>query len=207
MEAQTTHHHPPPKPEAAPNQDAAPTEPSSPVTPDTNGQPYWECDRVDEHFFHNAPQRYVFERELETTPEKLWEIFEDPHSWTVFGGPGITNVEWTSPKPFGVGTQRTVTFVGGMQVFEYFSAWEPGKHMSFYFLGATQAVWWAFGEDYQITDLGNGRCLWRWTVAYDPRGVLRAIHPIARPGMALILGKNIADGLVRYVKKLNDSNR
>ena len=47
---------------------------------------------------------------------------------------GIDRVDWTSPRPFGVGTTRTVTFQGGgMEVYETFIAWDPGKHMAFTF--------------------------------------------------------------------------
>ena len=45
-----------------------------------------------------------------------------PESWP-YWAVGIKKVEWTSPKPFRVGTTRTVTFADGTEVYERFIAW------------------------------------------------------------------------------------
>lgn len=160
----------------------------------------FRCDEVGLDFFARAPNRHVFERTLDVSPEHLFEIFEDENSWPSWAK-GIARVDWTSPRPFGVGTTRTVSFVGGMQVFERFIAWEPGAHMAFHLIGATQRVWWAFGEDYRVEDLGAGRCKLRWTVAYEPRFVFGRLQKIAAPLMDVFLGRAIADGLVRYCRE------
>lgn len=168
-------------------------------TPKKPGTPVYECEPFDLDYFRHAPQRLVFERTLDAPAARVFEIFEDAASWPVWGGPGIQRVEWTSPRPFGVGTERTVFFIGGMEVYERFIAWEPARELAFCFVGATQRVWWSFGEHYLLTDLGS-RCRWRWTVAYDPRRVFKSVHGLARPLLRFELGR-IAEGLVRYVRE------
>ena len=157
-----------------------------------------ECRTFDVSFFDNAPEKFVFEREINTTPEGLFEVLEDENSWPIWGT-GIAKVDWTSPKPFQVGTTRTVTFHGGgMEVYEVFIAWEQNREMAFCLTGATQKVWWSFGEHYLVEDLGNGRCKLRWTVAYEPRFVFAKIHRFVKPMMKFWLGM-LADNLVKYV--------
>ena len=157
----------------------------------------FECRPIGREFYETAPQRFVFERELNTDPAGLFAILEDENSWPVWVS-GITKVEWTTPRPFEVGTQRTVTFPGGMQVFETFFLWDVPNEMAFHLHGATQKVWFAFGELYQVTDLGDGRSKLRWTVAYEPRYVFKVIHPLIKWLMRITLGSYM-DGLVKYV--------
>ena len=160
----------------------------------------FECKEFDLDYFKTAPVRLVYEREIPTSPEVLFAIFEDEHSWPRWV-PGISKVDWTSPRPFGLNTTRTVTFAGGgMEVYERFIGWEPGKHMAFCFTGTTQRVWASFGENYDVEDLGNNRSRLRWTVAYEPQFVFKTLHPLLGPlmkaGLGLILGI-----LSRYAKK------
>ena len=126
---------------------------------------------------------YQNEVQLSVSPETLFEIFEDPVSWTRWAI-GIGEVEWTSEKPFGVGTTRTVRFWGGMEVYETFMGWERGRTMAFFFTGITQDVWWRFSERYDV-EPASGGCTLRWTVGYTPRGVFKKIHFLVRPLMAL----------------------
>ena len=117
--------------------------------------PYYECERFDLDYYDRAPVRFVNEVELAATPARLFEIFAEDHAWTVWVK-GIAKVEWTSPKPFGVGTTRTVTFVDGTENYELFTAWEEGHEMAFCFVGISKDLWWRFGERYEVTDLGVG---------------------------------------------------
>ncbi len=169
------------------------------TNPHNRALPYFECHRTGLEFYESASQRYRYEIVLQCTPEKLFEIFDDPESWTVWA-PGIAKVEWTSPKPYGVGTTRTVTFVGGMEVYEEFIAWERGKEMAFIFQGITQDVWWSFGEHYRVEDMGSGRCKLTWTVAYEPRGTFKKIHALIRPVMWASLYSYMRN-LQKYVLK------
>ena len=160
----------------------------------------YKCVPFELDYFDSAPQRFVFEREINCSPDALFDIFEDEHSWPVWGT-GIAKVDWTSPKPYQVGTTRTVTFHGGgMEVYETFIAWERGEHMAFCFTGTTQEVWTSFGENYKVQDLGDGKCHLTWTVAYTPCSVFKMIHPLVKPVMSFWLGR-LASNLGKYVNR------
>jgi len=86
---------------------------------------------TDASFFDSAPVRFDNAIDVSVPAAVLWKILEDDHSWTVWAGV-IDRVEWTSAKPFGIGTTRTVTMAKGqMTGWEKFIAWEAGKRMGF----------------------------------------------------------------------------
>jgi ribosome-associated toxin RatA of RatAB toxin-antitoxin module len=163
----------------------------------------FECRHVEADDLQHLFQVYVNERVVNTTSDGLFAILDDEGSWPVWV-PGIERVDWTTERPFGVGTTRTVFFTGGMQIFETFTAWNHAERMAFCLTGASQRVWWAFGEDWQVSDLGDGRCHVRWLVGYEPRFVFRAIHFLVRPLMSLALSKML-DNLSSYVDEHGSS--
>ena len=181
-------------PEIVPMSTAAAT-----VNPVDASKPWFACRQAGLEHFDTATQRFRFVRELDVSPEHLFAIFEDEVSWTVWC-PGIDGVDWTSPRPFGVGTTRTVHLKGGLDVYERFIAWESGRRMAFVLDGASQEVWWTFGELYQVEALGGGRSRLAWTVAYEPRGVFAKIHFLVKPFMRLALGW-FMDRLQRYCRE------
>jgi hypothetical protein len=153
------------------------------------------CTAVTTDFFHTAPHVYRAEVEINATPDRIFEYFEDAHSWTLWADP-INKVEWTSPQPFGLGTTRTVYMQGDMVGWETFIAWERGKHMSFCFTEMSKPMNESFAEDYKVTDLGNGRCKVVWQMAMQPKGFSRFITPLIGPIMRRMLQKwlnNFAD--------------
>lgn len=164
--------------------------------------PFHPCRLVDASFYDDAPVRFVFDVDLEATPEQLFAIFEDASSWKKWTLGNIRGVEWTSPKPFGPGTTRTVTLPTGLLVFEDFIVWDAPRQMAFCFYGANQEVWKAFGERYAVQDLGEGRCHLTWTVAYEPAARFARVHPWIKPVMRLALGSYMW-GLKRYCGRLH----
>lgn len=164
-------------------------------------KPYFPCRTVGLDFIETAPQRYVNEVELDVTPERLFEILDDEHAWPLWAT-GLKRVDWTTPRPHGPGATRTVTFVGGgMEVYEYFFVWEPGKELAFYLTGASQEVWSAFAERYQVAPLPGGRCRLTWTLAYDPVGGFAKRHWLVRP----LLGRGLRDFLKRLARYCRDN--
>jgi len=127
------------------------------------------CRAVGLEFFDLAPHRFVAEEIVTATPAQIFDVFEDPESWTVWALP-IQKVEWTSPKPYGVGTTRTVSMIGGLAVVERFIAWERGTRMAFCVESSTSGTLESFAEDYHVTELGDGRCRVRWIVGLAPKG-------------------------------------
>ena len=145
---------------------------------------YFECTPVGLDFLEQTKNVFKAEEIVKASPEQIFEVFEDAHAWTVWAMP-IQKVEWTSPRPFGVGTTRTVSMIGGMDGYEEFIAWEPGKRMAFTFVGCSKDSTDKFLEDYRVTDLGDGSCRVEWHMAMETRGASRHMMFLTRPLMRL----------------------
>jgi uncharacterized protein YndB with AHSA1/START domain len=146
------------------------------------------CRTVDSNFLESAPLRFVNEVEINASPEQVFKVFEDGESWPKWFK-DIIKVEWTSPKPFGVGTTRTVT-LKTMTVYEQFIAWDPAKRFTFYFTATSVPLFHAFCEDYRLEPIGKGKTKFTYIVAYEPRLLLKLAGPIGR----WILGNSLRNG-------------
>ncbi len=116
--------------------------------------------------------------ELGWSPERVFAVFEDGESWPRWFR-GIQRVEWTSPKPWGVGTTRTVT-LETLTAYERFFCWEPGRRFSFHFAAASLPLFRSMAEDYLLEPLPGGRTRFQYTVAVDPGAALKLGAPLAR---------------------------
>jgi hypothetical protein len=145
---------------------------------------YFNCTKVSVEFLNQTKNVFVAREIIKATPEQIFEVFEDAHAWTVWALP-IQKVEWTSPKPYGVGTTRNVHMMGDMIGYEEFVEWERGKRMAFSFLGCSKDATSKFLEDYRVTDLGNGSCRVEWYMAMEVKGFSRHVMFLTRPIMRL----------------------
>lgn len=149
--------------------------------------------------FAAAPHRYTTTVDLDCTPDALFDVLADADAWPVWASP-IESVEWTSPLPPEAGTTRTVHMVGGIELTERFTAWEHGHHLQFVLTSLPRSGVDGFGEDYRVTDLGDGRCRLRWTMALVPTpGVASAVVGLTgwTTGFAM---RHLATRLQRYVR-------
>ncbi len=146
------------------------------------------CEPVDASFFETAPRRFEFRGELPVSAEQAFRALEDERSWPQWFD-GIRRVEWTSPRPFGVGTTRTVT-LGAATVYEHFFRWEPGRRFSFYFTAhdAPLPLFRALAEDYALEDLPNGRSRFVYRVAMTPALPARVLWPVLERSFARQFG-------------------
>ena len=141
-----------------------------------------ECRKVGLDFLDQTKNVFKAEEIVHATPEQIFEVFEDAHAWTVWAMP-IQNVEWTTPKPFGVGTTRTVSMMGGMVGYEEFIAWKRGERMAFTFVACSEESVDSFLEDYRVTDLGDGTCRAEWYMALETKGFSAKMMWLTRPMM------------------------
>ncbi len=151
------------------------------------------CEKVGVEFFDTAPTRYQATQEIAATPEQVFEVLLDADSWVRWAMP-ITAVEWTSGFPIEVGSTRTVHMRGGLVGYEEFIAYEHGVRMAFRFNEVSKDGIDAFAEDYQVTDIGGGRCRVEWTMALDtaregPAVVTKATGSIMTFMLGRMLGK------------------
>lgn len=113
--------------------------------------------QVSEEYLSTAKQASAVHR-FPFPPQMVWNALLDGPAWTEWLP--ITKVTWTSPKPFGPGTTRTVE-VGDQIIEETFFAWDEGKRMAFRFERSTLPVSAAV-EDYRVMPVEGG-CELRWS--------------------------------------------
>lgn len=152
------------------------------------------CQPVDEKFFDVAPLKWVNTVEVDAPADRIFAMFEDGASWPVWFK-GINNVTWHSPKPFGVGTTRTVA-LDLITVDEHFFRWEQNRRFSFYVTAASLPLTHVLAEDYLLEDLGAGRTRFTYTVAAKPTWLLTLGGPLARWNFGRMF-KGAALGMVR----------
>jgi hypothetical protein len=122
-----------------------------------------------EDLLRRAQAHSVAEREIPVPAEHLFAILEDGPTWSKFF-PVIRKVEWTSPKPFGEGTTRTVTVVGGARLEEVFWAWKPGSRMGFAITAASNRSLKGLVELYDVLPIDPKRCKLRWEMGMELAG-------------------------------------
>ncbi len=158
-------------------------------------RPWFKCDPVEgEEFFDSAPFRLQGRFEVERPAAEVWEELaaDGPLSWCRI----LDSVEWTSPRPFGIGTTRTARALHGLNVLhERFFIWEEGRRMSFYALEATVPFFRRFAEDYVVEPLTEGSCRFTWTIANEPRW---PALKIADPGNRMLLRTLFTDTAKHY---------
>jgi carbon monoxide dehydrogenase subunit G len=145
------------------------------------------CTKVGDDFVDTAPIRLVNSVRIAATPEAVWAALEDAASWPRWATV-IKHVEWTSPRPFDVGTTRTVTMSGGMTGYEEFISWEPYRRMGFRFNEASMNGVSAFAERYEIESAGDGTQV-TWIMAMAPTGASKVIVPLTRAPMRMMFGR------------------
>lgn len=112
---------------------------------------YFACAKVGIEFLEQMANVFVAEEVIQASPEQIFEVFEDADAWVAWAMP-IQKVAWTSPKPFRVGTTRSVYMLGGVVGHEKFVEWQRGKRMVFTFVGSNKDATDKFIEDYRVTD-------------------------------------------------------
>lgn len=119
---------------------------------------------VDETYFQRAPQRFVRTWSIAQPAERVWAelVSEHPLHWLR----GL-RLQWTSPRPFGVGTTRQGRTMG-MTIDEYFFVWEDGRRCAFYVTQMNAPLFDSFAEDYVVEPDGDDRCRFTWCIAITP---------------------------------------
>ena len=162
------------------------------------------CRPVDTTFFDAAPMRFKHAVEVAARPADVFAILEDGDSWPKWFQ-AIHKVVWTSNKPYGVGTTRTV-WLTLATIDEHFFRWDPGRRFSFYLTGQSMPLVHALAEDYQLEERAPGATRFTYNVAIEPRLALRIGCPIARTRLDSVF-KNACKGLQSYIMKAETSPR
>lgn len=134
---------------------------------------------TDDEFLQTARFRIVHVVNLSTDTGHVWSVLT-AHDALVSWARLITASEWTSSRPFGVGTTRTVTLGHGAAALrERFYRWDEGRRMTFTAEAASRPGFRRFAEDITLEPTPDGTRL-TWTFAVD-----------SAPGFAPILALSL----------------
>lgn len=136
----------------------------------------------DESFFKTANLRVSVPMVAKCSPEQLMATLAADSIWTEWA-PMLKRVEWTSER--GLNATRTVYLAGNQAVKEVFFIWKENQQVAFYVDEATINGIEAFGENYEISVLPDGRTQLIWTVAIEVSGIGKLFIPVSRFFMTL----------------------
>lgn len=155
------------------------------------GVPRFKLQPVDETFFDTAPWRFVEAFEIALPASGVWaELVADG---ALSFCRSLRGAKWTSPRPFGVGTTRTMpALFGALRVEETYFRWEEGRRQSFYADHTSLPMFHRFAEDYLVEETSPTTSRFTWSIALDP-------NPVGRLGKAL--NTAIVNGLFKDTRR------
>jgi len=148
---------------------------------------WFDMRKVDLDFIGVAARTYVAECDLASSRQDVWAAFVDPSTWRNWW-PGVESASYgDAGKPYGVGTFRQAT-VGRQRYEEFIVVWEEGRKWAYYIHRASVPIATAQLECTELEDHGSGTRV-RWTLAQDPRLLMRLLGPIFPRIMRALLRK------------------
>jgi hypothetical protein len=140
-------------------------------------RPWFKLRPCDEDFLRAAPRHHAAVFDIPQAAGRVWaELTSDQTlSWCS----ALADVAWTSKRPFGEGTTRTVRMpMGVLALKEVYFRWEEGRRKSFYVSDATLPLFRRFAEDYFVEETSPSSCRFTWTVASEAPRAARPGDPI-----------------------------
>lgn len=153
--------------------------------------PRYTLDPVtDESFFETATHTMRYDIDLDVDAEQVWQglIADKPLAWC-----RALDGAYTSDRPFGVGTARTVKVAKLLLLNERFFIWdEATRRHAFFVEAANLPLFRTFAEDYLVTPTPRG-CRFTWRFAFEPRERMRLPVAVSHP----LNRKVLFDGFIR----------
>jgi hypothetical protein len=148
----------------------------------------------------SAPHVFRYRMQYAATPERVWESLASDASLSAWGS-SVKQLNWLSPRPFGIGTTREVVLApGAPRVRERFIRWDEGSGYSFVVYEASVPVFRHFVEDYVIEADGDNT-LFTWTVAIEPKRAFAVPFKLLSPVLKVAFGRAASDGKKYFAKQ------
>lgn len=159
---------------------------------------WYPLEPADAEFLSSAPHVFRYQKRFAASPEQVWESLTSDASVAAWG-PMTNEVNWTSPRPFGVGTTREVAGLGSRTRERYFR-WDEGHGHSFAVYEFTIPLFKRFAEDYAL-EPNDGGTLFSWTVAIEPKGAFALPVKVLAPALKAAFGRVASDGQRYFAKR------
>ncbi len=160
---------------------------------------WYPLESADADFFVSAPHVFTYQKRFAAPPAQVWEQLTSDTSITAWG-PATKEVNWTSPRPFGVGTTREVVALGGATMRERFFRWDEGSRHSFAAYESNLPLFNRFAEDY-IVEADGADTLFTWVVAIEPKGALALPFKVIAPAVKAGFGRIPSGGQQFWAEK------
>ncbi|WP_194827411.1 SRPBCC family protein [Nocardia sp. XZ_19_231] len=150
----------------------------------------------DDEFLASASNRFVHVLDIPAPPSQVWAALIADDALVSWSGL-VTGMQWTTPRPFGVGTRRVVTLGRIAALTERFYRWEDQRRMTFTVDFASIPGLRRFAEDIELASTATGTRL-TWTFAVEGKPVLQLLLRSTSAVTERITG-SIAKGIVGRV--------
>ncbi|GAB2735073.1 SRPBCC family protein [Amycolatopsis magusensis] len=153
---------------------------------------------ADDEFLASAPFRFVQAVDVPADAARVWRVLSADDalvSWSRL----ITGMDWTSPRPFGVGTTRAVTVGRAATLRERFYRWDEESRMTFTAEASSKPGFRRFAEDMALTPLTGGTRI-TWTFAIEPVPKAAPLLRLGRPAFQRVTAgwaKGLAEAIGR----------
>lgn len=133
---------------------------------------------VDGDFLQTASRRFAREFEISRPAQQVWDelVADRTLAWCRLLGAGAS---WTSPRPFGVDTTRSIKVAGLIALDVRYFRWEEGRRNAFYVERCNLPLFNRFAEDYLVEETTPSSCRFTWTIAVEPSVIGRPGNPVS----------------------------
>jgi hypothetical protein len=135
---------------------------------------------TDESIFDTASRRVVVDVTVARSADDVWSELTADGPMSEYCR-AISSIQWTSERPFGVGTTRTTRVLGGLILLdERYPVWDEGRRKVFVGVRARPPVLRRVSEEYLVEPIDADHCRFRWTAVWEPTALGRLIDPVGR---------------------------
>lgn len=132
--------------------------------------------REEVSFIDRAPLVHVFDAEVAAPREAVFAAFAEPATWKDWF-PGVREASYSSAPPHGIGSIRRAE-VGGTHWVEEVIAWDADTRWAYTVTRSSVPIASAQVEVFDFADAPEGTRV-RWTLAFEPRLLMRLGAPFA----------------------------
>ncbi|MFT7581561.1 MAG: hypothetical protein ACI9MR_003239 [Myxococcota bacterium] len=154
-------------------------------------------------FVDTAKHHFTFDFQVAGPPELVFDAMTAPEHFAKWF-PDYRGCRWVSEAPHGRGSQREVA-LKGLTVMEHVLVYDRGERFTFTLTKASVPLLSRMVEDFRLDARPDGGTRVQWTVAYQPKALLRPVHRLIRPTFGRMFEKGTG-ALQAYVATMTNGD-